>query len=506
MFAIYKSLIWKEWHEHKWKLASLLAVCLVPPILLTNDKGMLNFLGAAAISSLFYVPLAAAFMGMSTAANEHSRGTNEFQASLPTQLVYPGAVKLLAGWLATLVPLLILMIAVIVCNGMMSDDQSKALSNALAQDSETRWMVVRIILSVVAASGSIYLWVAALGVNSESEIRAGAIGLSVIVAVWGLFALCSYVSHSVISEQPVRWFWEWVAPAMPGGIASNVPSGLPATHGYRNLPIFCITHLPLLGWYLYRYGQSEPLAFWQVNLGARENTETGQLAPPRHSPFKAILWKQWRESAVVAIFAAMAALGIGLLIATILTLSESQFASDEPGLTRFFNYSMEAVMGALVFAGALSALVAGVGAFVTDLRSKLHTFWRSRPIDPDLWFWTKFWGGLTALAAAFILPSLLAGSALHLFGRREIDEPLLFATVAAGVICLTYVAAVLAGCLIRHAVYASLLGFLLAIGLLQTAAAITDSPILITLMGVTATVAMSVLAWLSVRYDWALRR
>ncbi len=42
--------------------------------------------------------------------------------------------------------------------------------------------------------------------------------------------------------------------------------------------------------------------------------------------------------------------------------------------------------------GLLVALVVGIGMILTDVSPPLNTFWRSRPINPDLWFWTKFCG------------------------------------------------------------------------------------------------------------------
>jgi hypothetical protein len=45
----------------------------------------------------------------------------------------------------------------------------------------------------------------------------------------------------------------------------------------------------------------------------------------------------------------------------------------------------------------LWAMVVGSGLYSADLSSGVGAFWRSRPISPDLWFWTKFVVGLAAV-------------------------------------------------------------------------------------------------------------
>ena len=45
----------------------------------------------------------------------------------------------------------------------------------------------------------------------------------------------------------------------------------------------------------------------------------------------------------------------------------------------------------------LWAIVVGSGLYSADLSAGLGAFWRSRPISPNLWFWTKFAVGLAAV-------------------------------------------------------------------------------------------------------------
>lgn len=511
MLAIYKLLIWKEWHEHKWKLASLVAICILPPLLMSTDDSRMAFdFGMASLLTLIlYLPLAAAFIGMSSAANETSRGTDEFLAALPVQSAKPAIVKLLAGWLSVLAPVLLLSgIAWLWYFADLMKLTSRTTHVEFSRPFEIGYPLLELLAMVSLVTGSIYLWVAAAGVNSRSEIRAGAIGLSLIVCVWALFFGLLYLFGDDLASLFGDWLRDPLLAALPGGFVAVRPESSAGATWMRTLMGFAITHVPLLVWYLKRFAEAESIALWKPTRSANAASSEGWLSAPRTSPISSILWKQWRESAPIALFAAMAAIGVSLFVAIAVAVSRDYPANATTLSTSLeFAYNLlEFTLGGFVFAGVLSALVAGVGAFVSDLEPGLHTFWRSRPIDPDLWYWTKYAGGLATLLLAFVLPALVIGGLLSGFGPREIEQPLMFALATCGLILVTYASAVLMGCLLRHAVYASLLGILLMYGLAQLASEISDSGLVLTLLGMLALVAISILAWLCVRYDWALRR
>jgi ABC-type transport system involved in multi-copper enzyme maturation permease subunit len=100
------------------------------------------------------------------------------------------------------------------------------------------------------------------------------------------------------------------------------------------------------------------------------------------------------------------------------------------------------------------ALVLGIGVCHADMDPQINTFWRTRPINPDVWFWTKFVTGLTLLLVATYLPNMI----LALFGAATVSanmttNPYLLAAAQIAI----FASAVAITCLIRHAVYAAII-------------------------------------------------
>ncbi|MDA0832382.1 MAG: hypothetical protein O2955_08450 [Planctomycetota bacterium] len=115
------------------------------------------------------------------------------------------------------------------------------------------------------------------------------------------------------------------------------------------------------------------------------------------------------------------------------------------------------------------ALIIGVGSFVHELDPKLHTFWRSRPISPAAWFWLKFAAGFFVLAVLYDVPyALLSWSRIiHPFWRSaESNLPILEVCFPILLHLLVYSIAVLAACVIRHSVYATILALCAVLAIL----------------------------------------
>jgi hypothetical protein len=165
--------------------------------------------------------------------------------------------------------------------------------------------------------------------------------------------------------------------------------------------------------------------------------------------------------------------------------------------------------------GVVVTTVLGIGIFLKDLTPGLHTFWRSRPISPDRWFWIKVVTGLVVLVVTFSVPfglvTLLSGWA----SLDIADSAPLFILAPLWI----YSATILMTCLVRHALYAFILSWaamylnvLLVVGIVRlskwaagrvawdklgdpTTAEMSAAMIL-------GTITFAVLAWLAVRYDW----
>ena len=80
MTGILRSLIWKEWHELKWKAAALVAVAVA---LVVMSQGHRNLNSVLSGLRFLFLPLGAAFVAMSVGASESSRGSHAANAIAP---------------------------------------------------------------------------------------------------------------------------------------------------------------------------------------------------------------------------------------------------------------------------------------------------------------------------------------------------------------------------------------------------------------------------------------
>jgi hypothetical protein len=114
--------------------------------------------------------------------------------------------------------------------------------------------------------------------------------------------------------------------------------------------------------------------------------------------------------------------------------------------------------------GCVVALVAGIGVSLQDLTPQLNTFWRSRPINPSLWFVAKFVTGLIVVMTAIYVPVFVIDR------LRDIGADLELFLFAPALHSAVYTAAVAVTCLVRHAVYAAVLSIGLLVAIASAAA------------------------------------
>ena len=150
-------------------------------------------------------------------------------------------------------------------------------------------------------------------------------------------------------------------------------------------------------------------------------------------------------------------------------------------------------------------IVAGIGVLLDDLKPGLHTFWRSRPINPDLWFWTKFLTGLAtttvALGIPFLLVWSLSGSNFwHVSLSR--DAVFIIPTTFLSIYCF----AVVAMALVRRPIYAAIFAIgLIAFGSFTLKQFLPKSFEFdfeaVCVMEMVLSTLATLTAWLAVRYD-----
>jgi hypothetical protein len=269
-----------------------------------------------------------------------------------------------------------------------------------------------------------------------------------------------------------------------------------------------LMHLALAGWYILRFGRITNLEVRSLQVAKRSADQIDWLGPPRSSAFLSVAWKQVRESGPI-VLAGLAGI-IGIVAATILT---DWLESD-----RITVHVGEMYNGIAVVLGFVMAMVIGIGVCFYDMQPQSNMFWRSRPIQPDLWFWCKYTTGLTVLLTAIYAPMFLIGALGDTSGLNEINSPDAYVLPIAHI--AVFASAVAMTCLVRNAIYSAILsiafiylGVLLAYcawfaaGLVGWA---TPNPKIWwhpTLMQgatalMTSVVISTLIAWLAMRYDW----
>ena len=106
MPKIWLNLAWKEWHEHKWKLASLTAITMGSLVTLWGAGSANEYYGTIAFMFILYLPLASAFIAMGEAASERSRGTLPLLQALPQRPRRVAGLKLVFGVATVIAPAL----------------------------------------------------------------------------------------------------------------------------------------------------------------------------------------------------------------------------------------------------------------------------------------------------------------------------------------------------------------------------------------------------------------
>jgi hypothetical protein len=504
MHTTWHSLIWKEWHEHKWKLASIIGVLLgvtgLSMLLVEEDK----FDVAAGILLPCLVPLAL-FVGLSVAASERARGSLPFMQALPISMWRVGLVKFLMGLATAVVPAILAVLSLCVWRHLLDVFgvyyQKRFLEGGAGAIHSGIWYLdVVIFYTLIAAS--LYVWSAAIGVNRKDEISAGAVALAGIVGWIAILTLImrAFVFDSSADERVALWVTVLTLALAPGGVALlSVPAWQPTQLAVAT-GIMALIHLFFASLYVRRFGQISDREITSPQFARPDPRRHDWLAPPRQSALTAIAWKQVRESGPIA------AVGLTGIVATTVLLYSM------PGMDSF--YVAYAATSAVL--GSCLALVIGVGIVLHDLSPPLSEFWRARPINPDWWFWLKFTTGLMIVVVAIYVPLGVIAALL-----RALPYNSDIAAIIPGLHLATFAAAVAMTCLVRHAVYGAILSFAMpylsvvtvwliwgVLGLLgwtqlpeQRLGVLEETTLVVPGM-ILCFVLSTLVAWLAVRYDW----
>ncbi len=227
-----KPLIWKEWHEQRWKLAFGCVLLMGYTAIALQSRLMpdeiLIFFG-----SVFGAPLMSILVAMGLVAVERADGSLDTFLALPVKSGKILMVKLLTGTVVCVVPILgSMIVALLIAGGR----ELSALDIAIDYLGSTAFCLV------------MFIWTVSFGIRQTSEARVGLISIAIFFG-WGLI---------VILED------EWI-----GGLNSNLsliitPFGLfeATLDGAYDLLPKVITAQLLLGiclilWAAYRFSRLE---------------------------------------------------------------------------------------------------------------------------------------------------------------------------------------------------------------------------------------------------------
>ncbi|NOY41500.1 MAG: hypothetical protein GXP26_06655 [Planctomycetes bacterium] len=451
MRSVWHSLLWKEWHEHKWKLAALMMVSFIVVATHYSNSYNAQTMGVAVFGLLVpYCVLAGTFLGMSTAGRESGRKTLTFLQSLPVPMWRPGIAKLSMAILTAVLPVIALGAF---CMWWISGEGMADMFSFEGQVwRATDWVAITTIVSVLGVT-SLLLWMAAAGANQSDEIRAGAVGFLVISFVWLVIAYIVYQGEKR-HLQTVHEVAEVLIAAAPGGVGSTTIMWRIQSGNYLLLlATGLIGHGCVLAWYLRRFGRvvSRP-SRTDGNVSSIVTNKNQQLGPPMRSQFTATAWKQIRETGPLSL---MAVGGVLVLATAFYLINDRQMGARGFG---------EVLAGLTLTVGFLVTLVTGIGVFFEDLKPGVDDFWRSRPMNFSLWFGVKFVVGVLTLVVAFGTLFLFAYwlTDASLFVRES--QPLVVVGTFVGIFLLIYTLAMATYCLLRQPIYAAVLTFGLLFG------------------------------------------
>ncbi len=397
------SLLWKQWRETRGILAIFtawmtIAVCYAIAYELGHHYRAVvgHFSGWALLYSLF----AAVVLATRTSHGERTDGTIAFSAALPISMRRIATIRI-ASAVATLgIPLVIaagVLSMALACGlveqvgprlGRAYTQLPQRETAALPTSLEQLWSIAAI---AILGGVELLLLLSLLGCYLRSQAQIGLMGAvmalgSMIAATALWFRDCSpqnQLIYGILLPQSLAIQWSY-----------GEELGYYTDHElaqYRwiamglSLPVLAIIGHLFITRYGALRGSSTPAKRRRFRIAFPPILARIPIRLPGRLP--AMIWLELRQSMPLAAFGLL--LGVLMSIASVLIEHQHGY-SFGTSLLMDMPHSTAAV-------AMLWAIVVGSGLYSADLSSGLGAFWRSRPIAPDLWFWTKFVVGLAAV-------------------------------------------------------------------------------------------------------------
>lgn len=397
-----RSQVWKEWHERKWMfaLASAWVLCgAVYAIVYELARGyhapVASFFSACLLYGLF-VPI---FLAMRTSLGEVTQGTLAFTASLPVSLRQTAAVRMAAAVVTLIAPMFFgaVVMTVAVGTGFVEQMPQRPHDNYVPLPQRTplsalaaTGLLWRVTAVAAAQACTLLLVLAIIGARRKSETVVGLIGAP-LAMMWVMAPGLRF------GDRATSAWANWPGALLPQSLVINYGYGDEAG-SYTDLDIAPWVWGPLAAnllvlvllslWFSRRYGSrrftmeasTRRRWHWPRLLAWLPNPIPGRLA--------ALVWVDLRQAVPLA--------AAGLVLAVVMTLAE--ILLEQGGLHGGLMLSVAGRLpGSTWIIATLWAAVVAAGVFGLELQPRLEDFWRSRPISPTTWFWTKYVVGLLAV-------------------------------------------------------------------------------------------------------------
>lgn len=395
------SLLRKQWHENRGYLLLFSVWMVLAAVYCVAYEVAYHFraaVGGFSSAAMFYSMCAALFLAMRTAQGEQSDGTLGFTAALPISLRRVAAARLTSAAATLAIPILlgaaIVMLALI--SGLIEQAAPRPfppLERLPERETGTLLTSLEQLASVtaIASLGGIQLLIiiSVIGCWLRSQAQVGFLGVVV--------TLSFFIFAGILWYGPVR---PLVAQLIYGAF---VPQSLVVHWGYAE-EVGGYTDHELAQ---YRWSSLGMTVGVQLMLGMLFATQYGRLRGPAaekqpgrwrwglpavwsYVPIRlpgkllAQVWLELRQAMPLVIY--------GFLLCLLVTGVTVAMEGYE---RHTYDESFRSQLPHTVFfVGMLWSVVVAAGIYSADLGEGLGSFWRSRPISPRMWFWTKYIVGL----------------------------------------------------------------------------------------------------------------
>lgn len=399
------SLLWKQWREDRSYLASFTAwMILAVFYAIAYEIGhhyraaVGHFSGWALLYSLF----AAVVLATRVSQGERADGTIAFTAALPTSIRRVGAFRVASAVATLAIPLVMAASALSVALAVGLVEQAEPRHGedyvqlaqraiaALPTSLEQVWSVAAI---AILGGVELLLFLSLLGCYLRSQAQVGLAGavlaMGCLIAGGALWYRdrnpSAQLIYGAFLPQSLAIQWSY------GDAAGSYTDHELARHRWAamglSLPVLAFIGYLFAARYGASRGSSTAATQRRFRVALPPILSHILVLPPGRVP--AMIWLELRQSVPLAAF--------GLLLAALMSLA-NVLIEPRPGDSFGTSVLMDLPHSAFIVA-MLWAIVVGSGLFSADLGAGLGAFWRSRPISPSLWFWTKFLVGLAAVVA-----------------------------------------------------------------------------------------------------------